>query len=162
MLLFHFPFLNKYFVIHIFTWCQVLTVVSANANIISFFLCVFYFSELYEQSIRKPVSTSLASCWQGNGTIWWQDDISFTTFCALKIRSNKDSKPMDFLIEQRNDNNCKCQLFSDRDEMINHIISECGKSARREYKTGHEWLKKVIHWELCKKIKFDHCTKWYM
>ena len=26
----------------------------------------------------------------------------------------------------------------------------------------HEWVGKVIHWELGKKLKFDHTNKWYM
>ena len=26
----------------------------------------------------------------------------------------------------------------------------------------HDWVRKLIHWELCKKLKFDHNTKWYM
>ena len=32
----------------------------------------------------------------------------------------------------------------------------------KEYKSGHDWVGKVIHWELCKKLNFDHSTKWYM
>ena len=49
-----------------------------------------------------------------------------------------------------------------RDETINHIISECSKLAQNEYKTRHDWVGKVIHWEICKKSKFDHMKKWYM
>ena len=26
----------------------------------------------------------------------------------------------------------------------------------------HDWVGKVIHWEMCKKFKFDHTSKWYM
>ena len=26
----------------------------------------------------------------------------------------------------------------------------------------HEWVGKVIYWEMCKKLKFDHTNKWYM
>ena len=63
--------------------------------------------------------------------------------------------------------NSKCRLCGDRDETINHIISECSKLAQKEYKARHEWVGKVIHWEMCNKFKFDHgiCmvyTKWYM
>ena len=54
------------------------------------------------------------------------------------------------------------RLCSDRDETINHIISECSKLALKEYKTRHDWVGKVIHWEMYKKIKFDHTNKWYM
>ena len=42
------------------------------------------------------------------------------------------------------------------------IISECSKLAQKEYKTRHDWVSKVIHCELCKKLKFDHTNKWYM
>ena len=58
--------------------------------------------------------------------------------------------------------NSKCWLCGDRDETINHIISECSKLAQREYKARHDWVCKVIHWEMCKKFKFDHTNKWYM
>ena len=33
---------------------------------------------------------------------------------------------------------------------------------QKEYKTRHDWVGKVIHWDLCKKLKFDHTTKWYI
>ena len=36
--------------------------------------------------------------------------------------------------------NSKCRLCGDRDETINHIISECSKLAQREYKAGHNWV----------------------
>ena len=58
--------------------------------------------------------------------------------------------------------NSKCRLCGDRDEMINHIISECSKLAQKEYKARHDWVGKVIHWEMCKKFKFDPTNKWYM
>ena len=32
----------------------------------------------------------------------------------------------------------------------------------KEYKRRHDWVGKVIHWEMCKKFKFDHAYKWYM
>ena len=57
--------------------------------------------------------------------------------------------------------NSKCRLCGDRDETIDHIIIECSKLAQREYKVRHDWVGKVIHWEMCKKFKFDHTNKWY-
>ena len=45
--------------------------------------------------------------------------------------------------------------------MINHIISEYWKLAYKEYKTRHDWVGKVIHWELSKKSEFDHTNKYY-
>ena len=58
--------------------------------------------------------------------------------------------------------NSKCKLCGDRDETINHIISEYSKLAQKEYKTRHDWVGKVIHLEMCKKFKFDYTNKWYM
>ena len=58
--------------------------------------------------------------------------------------------------------NGECSLYGNRNETINHIISECSKLAQKEYKTSHDWIAKVIHWEMCKKFKFDHTNKWYM
>ena len=42
------------------------------------------------------------------------------------------------------------------DEIANDIINECGKLAQKESKTRHDWVGKVIHWELCKRLKFDY------
>ena len=45
---------------------------------------------------------------------------------------------------------------------MNHVISECSKLAQIEYKSRHDRVEMVIHWELCKKFKFDHTNKWYI
>ena len=58
--------------------------------------------------------------------------------------------------------NSKCSLCGDRDEIINLIIRKCSKLALKEYETRHDWVGKVIHWEMCKKSEFDNTNKWYM
>ena len=58
--------------------------------------------------------------------------------------------------------NSRCRLCGERDETINHIQSECSKLGQKEYMMGHDWVCEVIRWELCKKLKFDHTSKWYM
>ena len=63
---------------------------------------------------------------------------------------------------EKTQQNSKYKLCGDRKETINHILSECSKLARKECKTRYYWVGKVIHWELCKKFKFDHSNKWYM
>ena len=37
--------------------------------------------------------------------------------------------------------------------MINHKISKCKKLAQKEFGIWQDWVRKVIHWELCKKFK---------
>ena len=58
--------------------------------------------------------------------------------------------------------NSRYRLCGEREETINHIISECSKLAQKGYKTRHDRVGKVIHWKLCKKLKFDDTNKWYM
>ena len=58
--------------------------------------------------------------------------------------------------------NCRYKLWGNKDETINHIISECSKLAQKKYKTSHDWVGKMIYWEFSKKVKFDHANKWYM
>ena len=40
--------------------------------------------------------------------------------------------------------------------------SECSKLAQKEYNTKHDWVGKVIHMELCKKLKFYLTNKQFM
>ena len=40
--------------------------------------------------------------------------------------------------------------------MVNWIIRECNKLIQKGYKTRHDWVEKVIHWELCEKLESDH------
>ena len=58
--------------------------------------------------------------------------------------------------------NSKCRLCGDRDETINHIISQISKLAQKDFMTKHEWVGKVIHWEIFRKFQFAHTNKWYM
>ena len=63
---------------------------------------------------------------------------------------------------ERTQQNSKCRLCVDRDETINHKISEYSKLTQRGYKSRLDWVEKVIHWELCRKFKFDLANKWYI
>ena len=58
--------------------------------------------------------------------------------------------------------NSKWSLCGDRDETIDHMMSKCSKLVRKGYQTRHVWVGKVINWEVCKKLKLGHTTKWYM
>ena len=75
---------------------------------------------------------------------------------------NKILNQLNLNNNNNNNNNNNCTLCGDRDELINHITSECSKLAQKEYKTRHDWVGKVIPWELCKKLKFYQTNKWYM
>ena len=61
----------------------------------------------------------------------------------------------------KNDNNIY-RLSRERNETINHIISECSKFAQKKYKTAQDWVGKVIQREMCKTFQFYHANKWYM
>ena len=73
------------------------------------------------------------------------------------IRTNHINARIDKMQQNR-----KCRLCSsNRDVTINHIISECSKLAQKEHKTRHDWVGKVIYWEMNKKFKFDHTNMVY-
>ena len=108
---------------------------------------------------------------------WLTSDISYEkTWMWLRKRNLKRETEFLLIAAQNNairtnhiktridkkQQNSRCGLCGERDEMINHLISESSKWAQKEYKTWHDWVGKVIHWELCKKLKFDHMNKWYM
>ena len=44
--------------------------------------------------------------------------------------------------------------------MIYHIIIKYSKLTLKDYKTRHDWVGKVMHREMCKKLKVDHANKW--
>ena len=46
-------------------------------------------------------------------------------------------------------------------EYINNINANA-TNLHKTYKTRHNSVGKVLHWELCKKFTFDHNTKWYL
>ena len=46
--------------------------------------------------------------------------------------------------------------------IINDKIRKCSELAQKEYKATHDWVGKVIHGELCKKVRFDNTNKCYM
>ena len=46
--------------------------------------------------------------------------------------------------------NSECRLCGNRDKTIVYIKGEYSKLAKRVYKSKHDWVEKVIDWELCK------------
>ena len=75
-----------------------------------------------------------------------------TLFIAAQnnaIRSNYIKAKIDNTLKNSESTSC-----SDRDETVNHIISKCSILAQKEFKTRHDWVGKVIHQELCKRLKF--------
>ena len=47
------------------------------------------------------------------------------------------------------------------DKRFHSLINECSESAQKYYKTREDWVGSVIHWELCKRLKFDYADVWY-
>ena len=88
--------------------------------------------------------------WVRKGNLKWETESLLITSQNNAIRINHIKVRID-----KTQQNSRSRSGGDRDEMINHILSECSKLAQTEYKTNHDW-------ELCKKLKFDNMNKWYM
>ena len=92
--------------------------------------------------------------WHRNGNFKRETEPLLIAAQNNAIRTNHIKARID-----KTQQNNKC---GDKDETIKHMIRECSKFAQKEYKTRHNLVGKVIHWEMCKKFKFDHTNKWYM
>ena len=42
-------------------------------------------------------------------------------------------------------------MCGEKDETVNHLISECSKMAQKEYKRRHDWVGRRVHLDVCKK-----------
>ena len=72
------------------------------------------------------------------------------------IRTNVIKAKIDNTQEQS-----KCRMCGEKDETVNHLISECSKMAQREYKRRHDWVGRRVHWNVCKKYGIVVNDNWY-
>ena len=105
-------------------------------------------------SSDKPLKSHPRKLGHGKGNLKRETESLLKAAQKNTIRANYVKAKIDKMQQ-----NSRCRLCNDRDELINHIIRECSKLVQREYKTRHSCVGKVIHWELCKKFKFDHMNK---
>ena len=103
------------------------------------------------------ISLDKTRTWLRKGNLKWETESLLIAAQDNAIRTNHIKVRID-----KTQQNSKCRLCGDRDETINHIISECSKLAQKEYKARHDWVGKMIYPEMCKKLKFDNTNKWYM
>ena len=54
-----------------------------------------------------------------------------------------------------------CRLCKKADESIDHVVSGCRKLAQKEYKKRHDNLRKIVNWNLARKLNFEAGDKWY-
>ena len=48
-----------------------------------------------------------------------------------------------------------------RNETISHIVCECGKLAKKEYKQMHDSVGRYEHWQFSEKLGFNRTRRWY-
>ena len=53
-------------------------------------------------------------------------------------------------------------LLLETGKTIGHIVSECSKLARMEYKRRHDNVTRMVHWKLCEKFNFAKSGKWHL
>ena len=92
--------------------------------------------------------------WQRRGNLKRETESLLIIAHNIAVKTNYIKAKIDNL--QPNNN---CWLCGNKDETVYHMISNCSKLTEKENKTRHDWVGKLIHWELCKRLKFDHSTK---
>ena len=83
----------------------------------------------------KTISHQKSWTWQRKGNVKRDTESFLVASQDNAIRTNHIKVRID-----KTQQNNKCRLCSDRDETINHILSECGKLEQKEYKTRYDWL----------------------
>ena len=105
--------------------------------------------QLYERFKRLiNISHDKTWTWLRKGTLKRETESLLIAAQDHAVRTNHIKAGIDKTLQ-----NSKCRLCGDRDETINHIITEYSKLAQKEYKTRHDWVGNEIHWEMCKKFK---------
>ena len=113
--------------------------------------CIDISSDKLEKSHTRKPGYGKGNLWKGN---LWKGNLRKESESLLIAVHNNAIKTN--YIKAKIDNtqqNSKRKLCGEKDETINHI-SKCSQLTQKEYKRRHDWLVKVIHWELCKKSKF--------
>ena len=49
----------------------------------------------------------------------------------------------------------------EKGESVCHLVSECKKLARKEYKRRRDNVARIIHWKLCELHQLERKEKWY-
>ena len=86
---------------------------------------------------QKPISHEKTWIWLGKRNLKRETESILMVAHNNAIRTNYIKAKIDKIQQNR--------LCGDRDETINHIISEGSKLTKKEYKTRHDRVGKVIH-----------------
>ena len=52
-----------------------------------------------------------------------------------------------------------CRMCRENGEAVQHIICECKKLAKREYKRRQDTVAKLFHWKLCEKHNLERAER---
>ena len=104
----------------------------------------------------KDIADDISWAWIRNGTLKRETESLITAAQDQCIRTNYIKAWID-----KTQENSLCRMCGQREETVMHIICERTKLAQKEYKRRHDWVGRVIHWELCKQLQFSHAGIWY-
>ena len=57
--------------------------------------------------------------------------------------------------------NSLCRLCHQKNETVNHIVSECPKVSQTQYKRRHDTVAKALNWDLSRRYEFNSGGKWF-
>ena len=53
------------------------------------------------------------------------------------------------------------RMCGTKNEIISHIVSECGKIVQKESKRRHDCIRRYVDWQFCEKLGFNRARLWY-
>ena len=100
------------------------------------------------------IAPDITGAWPGKGNLKSKTE-------SLLMAAQNDARGTKYIKAKiyNKQPNCKCKLCRDGDETVNHMISEYSKLEQKERKSRYDWVGKLSHWPLCKRLKFGHHDK---
>ena len=104
----------------------------------------------------QPQQTPMSCNWLTRGELKRETEGTILAAQEQALRTNYVKNKID-----RSSNNPKCRICKEKDETINHVISECPGLAQREYKRRHDKVARTLHWNISRAFGFECNERWY-
>ena len=99
-----------------------------------------------------------------NPWLWLQKCDLKTPSKALKCSAQEQeirTNYVKYYIDKSVDSS-SCRMCGETGETISHIVCQCSKLAKKEYKRRHNNVARMVYWKLCEKFSLEKSEKWFL
>ena len=101
--------------------------------------------ELHGQFFRQTdeVASNNTWVWLQQGHLKKETEGLLMAAQSQSLRTNAVKAKID-----KSQTDSLCRMCRQKDETVNHLLSECQKLAQKEYKERHDGVARALHWDL--------------